>query len=67
MEVLDQHQVTDDRMKSTDWTSMGRRILEAATIASAIHLDELAQQSELMLTGGDDAVRWSREESDGIG
>ena len=42
MAVLDQHQVTDDRMQSTDWTTIGSRILEAATLATAIHLDELA-------------------------
>ncbi|HOA73498.1 MAG TPA: hypothetical protein PL151_10835 [Phycisphaerae bacterium] len=45
MEVLDQHQVTEDRMQSTDWTTIGTRILEAATIATAMHLEELELSS----------------------
>ena len=42
MAVLDKHTVKDDPAMSTDWTAIGARILEAATMASAIHLDELA-------------------------
>ena len=41
MKPLDGHKVTDDRILSTDWTSIGTRILRAATLASAIHTAEL--------------------------
>lgn len=39
MDVLEQHQVTDGQTQSTDWTTIGTRILEAATLATAIHLE----------------------------
>lgn len=39
MEVLEQHLVTDGPTQSTDWTTIGTRILEAATLATAIHLE----------------------------
>jgi hypothetical protein len=64
MEVLDQHQVTDDRMQSTDWTSIGTRILEAATLATAIHLDELASRPGRRDAGSSHAGRWACEISD---
>jgi hypothetical protein len=64
MEVLDQHQVTDDRSQSTDWTSIGTRILEAATLATAMHLDELAGRPERRDTGSDETGRRARERSD---
>jgi hypothetical protein len=34
---------TDCIRGSTDWTSIGARILQAASIASAVHLHEQAQ------------------------
>ena len=46
MAVLDKHTVKDDPAMSTDWTAIGARILEAATMASAIHLDELAHAAD---------------------
>jgi len=41
MTVLNQPAVTEDPRESMDWTTIGARILKAATIASAIHLKEL--------------------------
>ena len=38
-------QATDCRHESTDWTTIGSRILEAALIASAIHTRECAGQA----------------------
>lgn len=70
MDVLEGHQATEGRPRSTDWTTMGARILEAATIASAIHLEELSQGA--VASGGREAAsgraarfRWDRERFDG--
>jgi len=41
MDVLLKHQATDCDRRSTDWTTIGARILEAATIASAMHRQEV--------------------------
>ncbi len=64
MEVLDRHEVTDDRKRSTDWTTIGARILEAATLATAIHLGAVTPGSscDAGQNGG-----WDREKSDGNG
>lgn len=40
MDVLLKHKATDCDSRSTDWTTIGARILEAATIASAIHMGQ---------------------------
>jgi hypothetical protein len=74
MAVLDKHTVKDDPAMSTDWTAIGARILEAATMASAIHLDALAHAADARGTrsGYGEAASgasgwWDREISDGNG
>jgi hypothetical protein len=62
MEVLISHEVTDDRQRSTDWTAIGERILEAATLATAIHLNALTPGSPC--DAAQDGMR-DREKSDG--
>lgn len=64
MEVLEQHEVTDDRRRSTDWTTIGARILEAATLATAIHLSALTS-GDTCDAASDGAC--DREKSDGNG
>ena len=69
MDVLTEHTVKDDQPKSTDWTSIGARILEAATLATAIHLDELARGGRWSPGAGEGrpgGLR-GRERSNGIG
>jgi hypothetical protein len=67
MEVLAQHKVTDDQTKSTDWTTIGARILEAATLATAIHLDELSRSTARHETPRGEPAGSDREKSDGNG
>lgn len=55
MKVVDGHKVKEDRMTSMDWTSIGSRILEAATLASAIHLEEQSARARLTACGGEPA------------
>lgn len=67
MEVLDQHQVTDDPQQSTDWTTIGTRILEAATLATAIHLEELGLEPRRSACLQSERSRSDREIFDGMG
>jgi hypothetical protein len=70
MKVVDGHGVTEDRFVSRDWTSIGSRILEAATLASAVHLEELTRRDAAERggeTANDGQVGWIREISDGNG
>jgi len=70
MEVLDTHKVTDDLTASTDWTTLGARILEAATIATAIHLHERTYAGSRREHAGDPSFPgrgWNGEISGGVG
>jgi hypothetical protein len=42
---------TDCERESTDWTTIGTRILHAALIASAIHTRECSHRPEMDMTG----------------
>lgn len=46
MDVRSTDQATDCGPESTDWTTIGARILEAALIATAIHQHECARRAE---------------------
>ena len=64
MEVLNRHAVREDPRTSTDWTTIGARIIEAATIASAVHMEELALAARNKQSASD---WWDRDMYDGNG
>ena len=43
MSVQRKHEATDCDLRSTDWTTIGARILQVAAMASAIHMAERAK------------------------
>lgn len=60
MEVPDKHMVTEDPSTSTDWTTIGARIIQAATIASAFHMEEARHAATVSRVV---SRRWNRESS----
>lgn len=46
MELPARHEAKEGRPASTDWTTIGSRILEAATLATAIHVAEMTQHDQ---------------------
>ncbi len=47
MDVPLRHKATDCRMRPRDWATIGGAILEAATIATAMHLGEQARRTAI--------------------
>jgi hypothetical protein len=61
MSVRDSHEATEGDVRSTDWTTIGARILQMAEVASGLHLIErVRRQGKVTDVAGSDCGRRSR-------